>query len=63
MIKFQLVIQVVYKDFGKDEETEMQITDKDKVKKEYLIEAFVAAENKSDHQVRTEVEWLAPNTT
>lgn len=49
MIKILLVLQVVYKDFSKDEEKEMQIIDKDEVTKEYLIEASVAAKNKSDN--------------
>lgn len=56
MIKILLVLQVVYKDFSKDEEKEMQIIDKDEVTKEYLIEASVAAKNKSDNHEANDVQ-------
>lgn len=56
MIKILLVLQVVYKDFSKDEEKEMQIIDKDEVTKEYLIEASVAAKNKSDNHEADDVQ-------
>lgn len=59
MTEIPLLMQVNKDTFYEDEKRETHMIDKEKVATENSVEAAAVKENKSDHDVEIEVEYLA----